>query len=198
MWPANSNWQMTLLFLPALALLGFAMKLLALLLPTKGQIQRRSISWVLVSVDSSCKCDSSLPDISGDRGLLGALSTLGQPLESLVQRLVSLLHLFPTAPMPGVRLVPGLCDFRPHARVGDELHTLSRHGQSIVRLNHDLISPSTSRHSRGAPFLDGPSTRDADGCLACGFFVRAPGVERRKYSGCSTSGRSGSCLQGGL
>jgi hypothetical protein len=43
---------MTALFLLALALLGFAMKLVALLLPTKGQIQRRGISWVLVSPDS--------------------------------------------------------------------------------------------------------------------------------------------------
>src|SRR5438034_2892048 len=50
--PDNPNWQMTVLFLLALASLGFAMKLVALLLPTKGQIQRRGISWVLVSPDS--------------------------------------------------------------------------------------------------------------------------------------------------
>ncbi|MBE0542123.1 MAG: hypothetical protein IH623_12105 [Verrucomicrobia bacterium] len=52
MWPDNTNWQMTLLFLLMLALLGFVMKLVALLLPTKGQIQRRGISWVMVSPDS--------------------------------------------------------------------------------------------------------------------------------------------------
>ena len=51
-WPDNPNWQMTLLFLLALAMLGFAMKLVALLLPTKCKIQRRGISWVLVSPDS--------------------------------------------------------------------------------------------------------------------------------------------------
>jgi len=52
MWPDDPNWQMTLLFLLALALLGFAMKLVALLLPVKGQMERRGISWVLVSPDS--------------------------------------------------------------------------------------------------------------------------------------------------
>jgi len=43
---------MTVLFLLALALLGFVMKLMALLLPVKSKIQRRGISWVLVSPDS--------------------------------------------------------------------------------------------------------------------------------------------------
>ena len=52
MLPDDPNWQMTLLFLLMLALLGFAMKLVALVLPTKGQIYRCSISWVLVSPDS--------------------------------------------------------------------------------------------------------------------------------------------------
>src|SRR6478736_926144 len=52
MCPDDPNWQMTLLFLLALASLGFAMKLVALLLPIKEQIQRRGISWVLVSTDS--------------------------------------------------------------------------------------------------------------------------------------------------
>jgi hypothetical protein len=51
-WPDNPDWQMTLLFLLALALLGFMMKLVALLLPAKGQIQRPGISWVLVSPNS--------------------------------------------------------------------------------------------------------------------------------------------------
>jgi hypothetical protein len=52
MLPDDPNWQMTVLFLLALASLGFVMKLVALLLPSKGQIQRRCISWVLVSPDS--------------------------------------------------------------------------------------------------------------------------------------------------
>jgi len=38
MWPIDPNWQMTLLFLIALASLGFVMKLVVLLLPTKVQI----------------------------------------------------------------------------------------------------------------------------------------------------------------
>src|SRR6266850_3503003 len=77
---------------------------------------------------------------------------LGQPLESLVQRLVSLLHLFPIVPTPIVRAVHGLRDFRSHARVGDKLHTLPRHGQSLVRLNDDLFSPSSCRHFIGTLF----------------------------------------------
>jgi hypothetical protein len=52
MLPDDPNWQMTVLFLLTLASLGFVMKLVALLLPTKKQIQRRGISWVLVSPDS--------------------------------------------------------------------------------------------------------------------------------------------------
>ena len=51
-WPNNPNWLMTLLFLLTLALLGFVMKLVALLLPTKNKIQSHAISWVLVSPDS--------------------------------------------------------------------------------------------------------------------------------------------------
>jgi hypothetical protein len=52
MWPDDLNWQMTVSYLIALALLGFAMKLVALWLPARGQIQWRGISWVLVSPDS--------------------------------------------------------------------------------------------------------------------------------------------------
>src|SRR5204863_548483 len=52
MWPENSDWLMTALFLLALASLGFTMKLVALLLPANRQIDRRGISWVLVSPDS--------------------------------------------------------------------------------------------------------------------------------------------------
>jgi len=52
MWPDNPNWQVTILFLLMLALLGFMMKLVARLLPATGRIQQRGISWILVSPDS--------------------------------------------------------------------------------------------------------------------------------------------------
>jgi Membrane bound O-acyl transferase family len=55
MWPDNLNWQMTVAFLLALALLGFAMKLVALLLPAKTKIQPHGISWILVSPDSALR-----------------------------------------------------------------------------------------------------------------------------------------------
>jgi len=61
MLPDDPNWQMTLLFLLALALLGFVMKLVALSLPTKGQIQRRGISWVLVSPGVAHASSGELP-----------------------------------------------------------------------------------------------------------------------------------------
>jgi len=48
----NPDWQMTKLFLLALAVMGLVMKLAALLLPAKGPIERRAMSWVLVSPDS--------------------------------------------------------------------------------------------------------------------------------------------------
>ena len=43
---------MTALFLLALALLGFVMKLVALLRPARRQMDRKAMSWVLVSPDS--------------------------------------------------------------------------------------------------------------------------------------------------
>lgn len=52
MWPDNPDWQMTLLFLLALALMGFAMKLIALPLSAKPQPDRPFLSWILVSPDS--------------------------------------------------------------------------------------------------------------------------------------------------
>lgn len=52
MLPDDLNWQMTVAFLLALALLGFAMKLVALLLSVKTHIQPHGISWILVSPDS--------------------------------------------------------------------------------------------------------------------------------------------------
>lgn len=51
-WPDDPNWQMPALFLLALALLGFTMKLVAVLLPAREHIQLRPISWLLVSPDS--------------------------------------------------------------------------------------------------------------------------------------------------
>jgi hypothetical protein len=52
MLPDNPNWQMTVFLLLALAVMGFVMKLVALLLPAKREIGRRAMSWVLFSPDS--------------------------------------------------------------------------------------------------------------------------------------------------
>jgi membrane bound O-acyltransferase family protein len=52
MLPDDPNWQMTVFFLLALAVMGFVMKLVALLLPAKREIERRAVSWVLISPDS--------------------------------------------------------------------------------------------------------------------------------------------------
>jgi len=48
----DSNWQMTVLLLLALAVMEFVMKLVALLLPAKREIERRAMSWVLFSPNS--------------------------------------------------------------------------------------------------------------------------------------------------
>jgi len=47
MWPDDPDWQMTVLFLLALALLGFAMKLVALLLSVDTHAGRPFMSWIL-------------------------------------------------------------------------------------------------------------------------------------------------------
>ena len=52
MLPDDPNWQMTRFFLLALAVMGFVMKLVALLLPANRRMEQRSLSWVLVSPDS--------------------------------------------------------------------------------------------------------------------------------------------------
>jgi len=52
MLPDNPNWQMTVFFLLALAVMGFVMKLVALLLLAKRETERRAMSWVLFSPDS--------------------------------------------------------------------------------------------------------------------------------------------------
>ena len=52
MLPGNPNSQMTVFVLLALAVMGFVMKLVALLLPDKREIERRAMSWVLFSPDS--------------------------------------------------------------------------------------------------------------------------------------------------
>jgi Membrane bound O-acyl transferase family len=52
MLPDNPNWQMTVFLLLALVVMGFVMKLVALLLPAKRGIDRRAMSWVLFSPDS--------------------------------------------------------------------------------------------------------------------------------------------------
>ncbi len=52
MLPDDPNWQMTVFLLLALAVMSFVMKLVALLLPAKCEIERRAMSWVLFSPDS--------------------------------------------------------------------------------------------------------------------------------------------------
>jgi len=52
MLPDNPNWQMTVFLLLALVVMAFVMKLVALLLPAKREIERRAVSWVLFSPDS--------------------------------------------------------------------------------------------------------------------------------------------------
>lgn len=49
---AELNWQMTGLFLLALVLLGFVMKLVALLLPVTGSQERSLPFWLLLSPHS--------------------------------------------------------------------------------------------------------------------------------------------------
>jgi hypothetical protein len=46
------NWQMTVFLLLALVVMAFVMKLVALLLPAKREIERRAMSWVLFSPNS--------------------------------------------------------------------------------------------------------------------------------------------------
>ncbi len=47
--PDDPNWQMTALFLTALAVMGFVMKLVALLLPVTTQAERPYLFWLLLS-----------------------------------------------------------------------------------------------------------------------------------------------------
>jgi hypothetical protein len=49
MWPDDPNWQMTVLYLLALALLGFVMKLVAILLPISIRVERPHLFWLLLS-----------------------------------------------------------------------------------------------------------------------------------------------------
>lgn len=73
-WPDNSDWQMTVLFLLALALLGFTMKLAALLLPANTPTDRRFMSWILPSPNSVAR---SQPATSVQPVLLQILILLG-------------------------------------------------------------------------------------------------------------------------
>ena len=52
MLPDIPNWQMTVFLLLALGVMAFVMKLVALLLPAKREIERSAVSWVLFSPDS--------------------------------------------------------------------------------------------------------------------------------------------------
>ena len=47
MLPDDPNWQMTVFLLLALVVMAFVMKLVALLLPAKREIERRAMSWSL-------------------------------------------------------------------------------------------------------------------------------------------------------
>jgi hypothetical protein len=49
MWPDDPNWQMTVLYLLALAVVGFVMKLAAMLLPAPTPADRRHVFWLLLS-----------------------------------------------------------------------------------------------------------------------------------------------------
>ena len=49
MWPDDPNWQMTVLYLLALAVMGFGMKLVAMLLPATTPADRRHVFWLLLS-----------------------------------------------------------------------------------------------------------------------------------------------------
>ena len=242
-WPVNPEWWMTGLFLLALALLGYVMKLVALLLPASRQIEQRSISWVLVSPDSVLRsqpatgaqpvvlrmlmlsgsmclyywvywqlvsrfhihgillsylavpvllmmgglpvcrhCDASparwpsasrvaLPAV----GVAECYELLGPPVESVVQRLVSLHDIRLVAPSSGVRVDPDLYDFRPHARMGDQRPALLPHWQNPVRHHDDLFSPSSGRHPDGTSFPEESPAPDDDVRLVdrfCAFAVR--------------------------
>ena len=124
----NPNWQMTALFLVALALLGFVMKLVALLLPAKRELEGKAMSWVLVSPDSVLRAQRATgvaPVVLRILILLGAvwlsywvccrlvlgfqihgilLSYLGVPFLILVgESLVAIVNLFL---LPGGYLLP--------------------------------------------------------------------------------------------
>ncbi len=49
MWPDDPNWQMTWFFLLTLAVTGFVMKLVVLLLPATNQVDRPHVFWLLLS-----------------------------------------------------------------------------------------------------------------------------------------------------
>ena len=53
MWPDDPNWQMTVFFLLALALMGFVMKLVAMLRPAPILQYRPHVFWLLLSPASN-------------------------------------------------------------------------------------------------------------------------------------------------
>ncbi len=65
MWPDDSNWQMTVLFLLALALMGFVMKFVVLLLPATIPTYRPHVFWLLLSPASNRRLRSieSIPKV---------------------------------------------------------------------------------------------------------------------------------------
>ena len=74
MWSDNPNWLMTVLFLLALALLCFVMKLIVILLPVTPQAVGPFVSWLLVSPETFVRSQSVA---SIQRVLLQALMLLG-------------------------------------------------------------------------------------------------------------------------
>jgi hypothetical protein len=60
MLPDNPNWQMTVFLLLVLAVMAFAMKLVALLVPAKREIKRRAMSWVLFSPNSVLRAQRAI------------------------------------------------------------------------------------------------------------------------------------------
>jgi hypothetical protein len=74
MWPDDPNWQMTVLYLLALAVMGFVMKLVALLLPVTVQAERPHLFWLLLSPASLRRLQ---PIVSVRKVLLRAVLLFG-------------------------------------------------------------------------------------------------------------------------
>src|SRR5882757_9420792 len=75
MWPTDPNWQMTVFFLLALAVVGFVMKLVVLFLPVTSQkMERPRLVWLLLSPASHQR---SQPIVAVGKVLLRAVLLFG-------------------------------------------------------------------------------------------------------------------------